>query len=152
MLPIVERVAAWLARSKCPYQLLATSDLARSGEGSVLQVTVVVIDGDYSLLGTPAGQPVPWQHLAERLRAARVRRASRSEIEQLFPDCDMDAIPGIGLPYGIPLYLSRTLKEMPEIVFPVGKRGTAAKTRLTTFEWLAQPCWLDTTAEPAAAD
>src|SRR5690606_6902656 len=121
---------------------------AGSEQGGRVKAVVIVADGDYGLLVMPMEQRVDWRHLARRLGAGRVRPASRSEIERLFPDCDADAVPAAGLLYDVPLYLSRALSERQEIVFPVGRRGSAAKTSLGTFERLAQPYWLDTAGEP----
>ena len=154
MLPIAGRVAEWLARSDGLYQLLTVtepvdgSDRAARLPGMVVKAVVMAIDGDYALMVTPADQPLDWRCLAMKLGASRVRPASQSEVEQLFPDCDADAVPALGLPYGVPLYLSQALREAPQILFPVGRCGTMVKMSLAEFERLAQPCWLDITDKP----
>lgn len=65
--------------------------------------------------------------------------ASEQKIRDLFPDCDLGAIPPFGRLYGVPVFLDVTLAVGDEIVFPAGSHGDALRMSYGDFEELARP-------------
>jgi Ala-tRNA(Pro) deacylase len=48
------------------------------------------------------------------------RLATESELPELFSDCELGAIPPVGLAYGVPTIVDDRLQEQPEIYFEAG--------------------------------
>ncbi len=69
----------------------------------------------------------------------RVRLASEAKIRELFPDCDLGAIPPLGELYGLPVYVDVSLALDREIVFPAGTRCDSVRMTYHDFETLARP-------------
>ncbi len=68
-----------------------------------------------------------------------VRLASEDKIRELFPDCDLGAIPPFGRLYGVPVYVDVWLALDREIVFPAGSHSNAVRMTYQDFENLARP-------------
>lgn len=45
---------------------------------------------------------------------------SDDEVRKLFPDCDPEALPALGRPYGIPCFIDETLLDGEEVFFSGG--------------------------------
>jgi Ala-tRNA(Pro) deacylase len=65
--------------------------------------------------------------------------ASEEKFHELFPDCELGAIPPFGRLYGVPVFLDVTLAVGEEIVFPAGSHGDALRMSYADFEELARP-------------
>ena len=50
----------------------------------------------------------------------RLRLATEAQLPKLFADCEVGAIPPLGLAYGIPTFLDERLADVPEIYFESG--------------------------------
>lgn len=68
-----------------------------------------------------------------------VRLASEAKIRDLFPDCELGAIPPLGRLYGLQTYVDITLAGDREIVFPAGDHSDALRMSYPDFRDLAQP-------------
>ncbi|MBI3306804.1 MAG: YbaK/EbsC family protein [Candidatus Omnitrophica bacterium] len=54
-----------------------------------------------------------------------IRLDSDEEVYKLFPDCEPDALPALGLPYDIPCFIDETLLDGEEVFFPGGNHEDA---------------------------
>ena len=68
-----------------------------------------------------------------------VRLASEEKIRDLFPDCELGAVPPFGRLYGVPVYMDVALAVGREIVFPAGSHSDAVRMAYSDFEDLARP-------------
>ena len=50
---------------------------------------------------------------------------SDEDVSKLFPDCEPDALPALGLPYNIPCFIDETLLDGEEVFFPGGNHEDA---------------------------
>jgi Ala-tRNA(Pro) deacylase len=50
----------------------------------------------------------------------RLHLAQESQLQFLFADCELGAIPPVGLAYGLPTVIDERLADMPEIYFEAG--------------------------------
>ena len=50
---------------------------------------------------------------------------SEAEVCKIFPDCEPDALPALGLAYGIPCFIDETLLDGGEVFFPAGNHEDA---------------------------
>jgi Ala-tRNA(Pro) deacylase len=68
-----------------------------------------------------------------------VRPAPEARLRDLFPDCELGAIPPFGRLYGVSTYADESLAEEGSIVFSAGVRGNAVRMRFQDYHDLALP-------------
>lgn len=112
--------------------------------GERLAKTVMIkIDGEMAMAVIPAPERVSFEDLVEQTGASKVELASEKEFKELFPDCDLGAMPPFGNLYGIPVYASKNLAEEIEIAFCGGEHGELVRMSFEDFKRLAKPKLLD---------
>ncbi|HVB34578.1 MAG TPA: YbaK/EbsC family protein [Patescibacteria group bacterium] len=67
-----------------------------------------------------------------------VKLASEERIRDLFPDCELGAIPPFGRLYGVETYVDETLAGEKDIVFPAGSHSDALRMSYQDFQGLAE--------------
>jgi len=77
----------------------------------VAKTLVVDADGKYVMAVIPAPHKLSLKSLKDVLAAKEVRLASEAELTQLFPDCEVGAMPPFGNLYGIPVYVDTELAK-----------------------------------------
>lgn len=108
--------------------------------GKELAKTVVVhLDGKLALAVAPANQKIALQELGEAAGGAKAQFATEEEFKDLFPDCELGAMPPFGNLYGLDVYLAAPLIEDEEIAFNAGSHTELIKMPLHDFERLVKP-------------
>jgi Ala-tRNA(Pro) deacylase len=77
--------------------------------------------------------------LREATGSHRVELANEWEFAQLFPDCDVGAMPPFGNLYGLPVYVAETLTTGEEIAFNACSHSELIKLAYRDFEKLVKP-------------
>lgn len=80
---------------------------------------VVKCDDVYLLAVVPATRHVSLDRIAEMLDG-RVTLASEREASSQFPDCEMGAVPAIGVAYGLAMIVDEALEGRREVFFEGG--------------------------------
>lgn len=104
---------------------------------------VVSIESGMAMVVLPASRRIVMSDLREMLQVPHVRLASEQEFRDLFPDCELGAMPPFGHLYGLPVYVAESLAEEEEIAFNAGTHTEVIKMRYEDFEALAKPVVLD---------
>jgi Ala-tRNA(Pro) deacylase len=132
---IASTVQRYLAGQGVDYAVLShpitgsSSETAQSAHISAdcIAKTVVLRDGaagdGYLLAVVPASHHLDLDLVQECLGRA-VALASEQEIGQLFPDCDLGAIPPLGEAYGLDVVLDDSLAGLDEVCFEGGDHRT----------------------------
>lgn len=60
-------------------------------------------------------------------------------LKDLFPDCELGAMPPLGVLYGLPVYIDHSLMEDKEIVFEADTHWEAIRMRYADFAALVFP-------------
>jgi len=107
------------------------------------KVVMAKIEGQLAMLVLPAPARVDFSQLKEVLGAGEVELAREREFADLFPDCEVGAMPPFGGLYQVPTYMDESLKEAWEIVFLAGTHNEAMKLSYADYERLARPIVLD---------
>jgi Ala-tRNA(Pro) deacylase len=68
-----------------------------------------------------------------------VELARESDFANMFPDCEIGAMPPFGNLYGVDEIISEDLTRDPEIVFNAGSHTELIKMRYKDFEKLVRP-------------
>jgi Ala-tRNA(Pro) deacylase len=108
--------------------------------GRILAKTVIVkIEGKMAMVVLPATRKVIIQELRQALEAEKVTLATEAEFKELFPDCELGAMPPFGNLYNMEVYLSPELANNEEIAFNAGTHTELIKMSYKDFERLVQP-------------
>jgi len=111
---------------------LTTSEAAHV-PGDRMAKSVLLGDSDtYLLAVVPATYRVRLEEVA-RLTGRRFRLISEDEIEEAFSDCEIGAIPPLGVPYGIETLIDSNLMSQPDIYFESGDHGRLLHMSIDSF-------------------
>ncbi|MDH4324997.1 MAG: YbaK/EbsC family protein [Betaproteobacteria bacterium] len=89
--------------------------------GTRLAKAVVVKDNKgYVVAVLPASHHVALPQLGAALRRDALRLASEAELQDLFTDCALGAVPPLGAAYGLPMIVEEALAEQPDVFFEAG--------------------------------
>jgi len=89
--------------------------------GKELAKTVVVtLDGKMAMVVLPASRQLDFDLLRKLTSARKVELASEKEFADLFPECEIGAMPPFGNLYGMDVYVSEELEDDDEIAFNAG--------------------------------
>ncbi len=108
--------------------------------GKELAKTVMVkINGKMAMAVLPASYKVEFDLLKEAASASKVELASEQEFKDMFPDCEIGAMPPFGNLYGMEVFVAESLIEDEEIVFNAGSHTELVKLAYKDFESLVKP-------------
>lgn len=108
-----------------PGKELAKTVVLRAGEEALLAVLPASFHVDLKKLGGVAGKTV--------------RLATEQEFGDLFPDCELGAMPPFGSLYNLRVFVDESLAADEEIVFNAGTHRDAIRMRFADFARLAKP-------------
>jgi len=102
---------------------------------------VVVFYGErgYGMAVLPADFVVDIEDLKAVLDLERLRLATEKELAELFPDCDLGAMPPFGNLYGLPVYVDASVARQQTIAFNAGTHRDVVHMRYFAYEALVQP-------------
>jgi len=100
---------------------------------------MVKADDRLVMLVLPAPARVDISRLEQILGAQDVRLAHESEFAQVFPDCELGAMPPFGGMYHVPVYVDRSLAAAGDIVFRAGTHRDTLQMAFDDYVRLAQP-------------
>jgi Ala-tRNA(Pro) deacylase len=108
--------------------------------GRQLAKTVMVkIDGDMAMAVLPAPYKVDFNSLKKATKAKKVTLASEDDFKDLFPDCEVGAMPPFGNLYEMNVYADESLAEEIEIAFCAGSHTELIRLAYKDFAKLVEP-------------
>jgi Ala-tRNA(Pro) deacylase len=126
--------------SHVPVYTLRNTALVTHVPDSELAKTLVVRAGRQLWMAViPADQRLSEQLVKRVLEVHHVRLATEEELEALFPDSDIGAMPPFGNLYGLPVIVDHSLSERREIVFNACSYTEAIRMKFADFEHLVRP-------------
>ena len=109
-------------------------------KGKEMAKTVMVkLDGKMAMAVLPASHQVDFEHLKRVSGARDVVLATEKEFKDLFPDCNIGAMPPFGNLYGMDIFVAQALTEDKEIAFNAGSHYELIKLGYKDFERLVNP-------------
>lgn len=109
-----------------------------SGE-KVIKPVVVSVDGKPCLCALPATHRIDLLRLREQLQAHDVELMDETQLQKLFPDCEIGAEPPVGKLYGIPTLMDTSLLQDEQVTFQAGDHTTAVTLSMRDYQRLAEP-------------
>lgn len=108
--------------------------------GKELAKTVMIkVDGKMAMAVLPASYQVDFGLMKEAVGAAKVELASEAEFKDLFPECEVGAMPPFGNLYDMDVFAASRLAEDDEIWFNAGSHTELVKLAYADFERLVKP-------------
>lgn len=108
-------------------------------EKEIAKVVILKVNERFVMTVLPASWQVDLHRLKTIFATRQVRLATEDELKDLFPDCELGAMPPFGILYGLPVYVDRSLTENKEIVFEAGTHSEAIRMRYADFAALVFP-------------
>lgn len=143
-----EKLIKFLDENKVKYitimhsQAFTAQQVAASAhiKGREMAKTVMIkINGKMAMAVLPATYHVDFHLLKEITGNEDVKLAHESEFKNLFPDCELGAMPPFGNLYGMDVYVAQKLTENVEISFNAGNHAELIRMAYIDFERLVQP-------------
>lgn len=162
-MPLAQNVSEFLKSSRVAYEIIqhplafTAQEVAASVHVTgkeVAKTLVVNADGKYLMAVIPAPHKLNFKALKETIGAKEVRLATETELSQLFPECEVGAMPPFGNLYGMPVYVSSALKARceaspgKEIIFNACTHTEVMKLSYKDFDRLVQPKSAEISALP----
>ena len=103
------------------------------------KTVMVKIDGKMAMAVLPASSKVDFDLLKKVIGSGKVEIASEKEFKDMFPECEIGAMPPFGNLYGMEVFVAKTLTEDREIAFNAGSHRELVKLTYKDFEKLVKP-------------
>ncbi|UCE67848.1 MAG: YbaK/EbsC family protein [Candidatus Zixiibacteriota bacterium] len=144
----VRKLKDFLDQNKIKYAVINHSEAYTAQEiaasthipGKEIAKTVIVkMDGKMSMAVLPASCKIDFDLLKEASGAKEVVLAGEAEFKDMFPECDVGAMPPFGNLYGMDVYSAEKLAEDDEIAFNAGSHTELIRLSFKDFEKLVKP-------------
>ncbi|MCI0400357.1 MAG: YbaK/EbsC family protein [Gammaproteobacteria bacterium] len=144
----VKKLKQFLDKNKIKYVAIKHSPMYTAQEiaasahipGKELAKTVIVkLDGKLAMAVLPASYRVNLGQLKKATGAKTVELASEQEFTDLFPECELGAMPPFGNLYDMDVYVAERLAEDEEIAFNAGTHTELLRLAYKDFERLVAP-------------
>ena len=108
--------------------------------GKELAKTVIVkVDGTMAMAVLPASYQIDFDLLKEATGACTVELASEEEFGDMFPGCEVGAMPPFGNLYNMEVFVAESLAGDEEIAFNAGSHTELIRLAYEDFERLVEP-------------
>ena len=145
---ISKRLSQFLKEKKVGYEVVS-HDVTYSAQHTAASVhtpgrevaKVVVIKGgeEYAMAVVDAPHQVDLEKFAAVTGMQGPVVAEEADLKELFPECELGAMPPFGSLYGLKVYVDKQLEEDEEIVFNAGTHFEAMRMKYSDFKALAEP-------------
>jgi Ala-tRNA(Pro) deacylase len=145
---IPKQISEFLDSHQVPY-LYCRHSLAYTAQGlahaqhisgkEVAKVVVVLADGAIHMVVLPASHRIDFERLKSVIGAHEVRLASEDEFKNVFPGCEIGAMPPFGNLYHVSVWLDESLKGHETVVFNAGTHVETIQMKFADFERLVEP-------------
>ena len=108
--------------------------------GKELAKTVMVkLDGKMAMAVLPASRAIDFGLLRAVAGAKKADLATETEFGDLFPECEVGAMPPFGNLYDMAVFAEETLRQDESIAFNAGSHKELVRMAYQDFERLVQP-------------
>lgn len=113
-------------------------DLHMRGE-ELAKSVIVKIDDAFAMAVLPTSRHADLSALREAATAKTIRLASEIEFKDLFPDCEIGAIPPFGNLYGLAVFVEEDLSMGKNLTFNAGSHTELIRMSYNDFDRLVRP-------------
>jgi Ala-tRNA(Pro) deacylase len=105
----------------------------------VAKTVMVKMDGKMAMAVLPASCKIEFELLRKAAGADKIALADEKEFEDLFPGCELGAMPPFGNLYGMEVFSAASLADDEEIAFNAGSHIELIRLSYRDFEKLVKP-------------
>ena len=148
-MPIPAHISKFLESQHIPYQSYShcraytaqgTAQAQHVSGKRLAKVVMVVADGTRLIMAVvPASHRVDLGRLGEILNTYSIRLATEEEFKDLFPECEIGAMPPLGNIYHMDVWIDEKLRSYPSISFNAGTHTEMIQMSFSDFERLVRP-------------
>jgi Ala-tRNA(Pro) deacylase len=100
---------------------------------NMAKTVMVKIDGEMAMAVLPASHGIDFEQLRQVAYAESADLAKEEEFRDLFPDCELGAMPPFGNLYGMKVFVEQSLSEDDEIAFNAGSHKELVRVSYDDF-------------------
>lgn len=148
-MPIPAHISQFLDSQRIPYQSFTHSPAytaqgtaqAQHLSGKKLAKVVMVVKDDHEMIMAvvPASHRVDLERLGQVLNTDRIRLATEEEFKDIFPECELGAMPPLGNLYNLEVWIDERLRLQPNILFNAGTHAEIIQMSFADFDRLVHP-------------
>lgn len=155
----VRKLKEFLESNKIKYETISHPEVYTAQEiaasahipGKELAKTVMVkIEGKMVMAVLPASHKVDFDRLKEAAKAKKVELASEEEFKEMFPECEIGAMPPFGNLYGMEVFVTESLSEDEKIAFNAGSHKELIRLSYKDFERIVKPKVIEFSYKPVS--
>jgi Ala-tRNA(Pro) deacylase len=144
----VQRLKEYLGSNNIKYVSIVHSEAYTAQEvaesahvsGNEMAKTVIIKKDDkMAMVVLPASQKIDWRLLKAETGTSRIELASEREFKNMFPDCEIGAMPPFGNLYAMEVFVDASLTKDKEIAFNAGSHTELIKLSYEDFSRLVKP-------------
>ncbi len=147
-MPILSELRELLDRNQVKYSYTAhpvaytARELASAEHVPAREVAKTVVflsEQGYGMAVLPADSVVDLEQLRLGLGLSRLRLATEKELGELFPSCELGAMPPVGSLFGLPVYVDSRMAAEGTITFNAGTHRDVIHMQYRDFERVIHP-------------
>ncbi len=148
----IKRLKRFLDKKQVEYRVIAhpvgytSQDIVKAAHesGKEFAKTVMLkVDGRMVMAVLPANHKINFDHFKQAMNAKSVKLATEEEFKNLFPDCEIGAMPPFGELYDIDVVIADSLAKNEMISFNAGTHREMIKMSYQDFDRLVNPRAID---------
>ncbi|SHG63794.1 Ala-tRNA(Pro) deacylase [Fodinibius roseus] len=105
----------------------------------MVKTVIVKADGAMKMVVLPSTYDVDFDAVKEATGAGEVALASEEEFEEIFPDCELGAMPPFGSFYDLDTLVAESLTDDEVIAFNAGTHKELVRMNYSDYEELVNP-------------
>lgn len=105
----------------------------------VAKTVMINVEGANAMAVLPASHNIDFTLLSTELGSVNIYLESEEEFQNLFPNCELGAMPPFGNLYDMPVFVAESLTEDDQIVFNAGTHRDLVRMSYSDFAKLVQP-------------
>ena len=121
------------------YTALEVAELVHISGREIAKTVMVKMDGKMAMVVLPASYHVDFDRLEETAGMKHIELANEDDFKDMFPDCEIGAMPPFGNLYGMEVFIEPKLAEDREIAFNAGNHRELIKMSFEDFDKLVNP-------------
>ncbi len=145
---ILKRLKEYLEKNGVPYEVgyhvraYTAQEIAAAQHvpgKEMAKVVMVKADEKIVMLVLPASYRVDIKKLKGVLNCKKVEIIKEEEFQELFPDCEIGAMPPLGNLYNLEVWVDKVLEENQSIVFQAGTHVETLRIKYSDYVRLVNP-------------
>ncbi len=105
----------------------------------IAKTIMVFIDGKMAMAVLPANLSIDFDYFRKESGAGEIKLATEEQFKDMFPDCEVGAMPPFGNLYGMDVYVDQHLTDDEEIFFNAGSHAELIMMPYDDFAGLVKP-------------